>query len=193
MQKQNSFFKANPRKEHGGSFSYRKRRAKRILSIKNPLHVTLRSEFAYGARSLLKHQPSINHIAKKFSKRFGVKIYRQAICGNHIHLLIKGQSRIGLQNFFRVFAGHTAQGILRNFPIKPSERRQRGGASMSELNQGCLKNRRMFWDLLVYTRIVSWGREFRTVDRYVIQNTLEALKLITYVPRKKRKIIKDTS
>jgi REP element-mobilizing transposase RayT len=206
MKKQHNFFKMNPRKEHGGSLSYRKRRSKRILSIKNPLHLTLRSEFAYGARSLLKHQHLINHIAKKNSKRFGVKIYRQAICGNHIHLLLKGQSRIGLQNFFRVIAGHTAQGILKNYPIKPSEyhaqvikkrserkvaNKSRGGA-LSMQKQGCLKNQRMFWDLLVYTRIVTWGREFMIVDRYVIQNTLEALNLIVYTSRKKR-IIKNTS
>jgi REP element-mobilizing transposase RayT len=186
---QQIFIKSSHRKEHGGALSHRKRRSKRILSIKNSIHVTLRSDFAYGARSLLKHQILINHILKKFSKKFGIRVYRYAICGNHIHLLIKGKSRVGLQNFFRVFAGHTAQGILQSFPIRQIEYSardiKRGGAPIL---QGCLKNRRQFWDLLLYTRSVTWGREFKTVARYILQNTLEALNIIAYVPRKNRRL-----
>jgi hypothetical protein len=37
--------------------------------------------------------------------------------GNHIHLLVKANNREGLQNFFRVVAGHSAQRILKEFPL----------------------------------------------------------------------------
>ncbi len=134
--KQKTFFKQN-RKEHGGAFSDQKRRSKRMLSTKQPIHMTLRSDLAFGSRSLLKHQNLIRHVIRKFSKRFNVKVYRHAICGNHIHLLIRGDSRIGLQNFFRVVAGHIAQHIVKEFPITVSERKyadfklkqKRGGTS----------------------------------------------------------------
>jgi len=62
---------------------------------------------------------------KKYSVRFQVKIYEYAIQGNHIHLLIKARSREGMQNFFRVIAGHSAQQILREFPLNQNA----GGAS----------------------------------------------------------------
>jgi len=46
-----------------------------------------------------------------------VKVYNYALAGNHLHLLIKGSSREEIQNFFRVFAGHAAQRILKDFPL----------------------------------------------------------------------------
>ena len=200
--KQQIFFKPNfksNRKEHGGALSHQKRRSKRMLSIKNPIHLTLRSDLAYGSRSLMKHQNLIRHVIRKFSKRFRVRVYRHAICGNHIHLLIKGDSRSSLQNFFRVVAGHIAQNILKEFPVTLSERKyadfmmkkKRGGASdntekIAKKHAGCRKNQRQFWALLVYTRILTWGREFKTVSRYILRNTLEALNLIAYKPRKNR-------
>ena len=201
--KQQSFFKPS-RKEHGGALSLSSRRSRRPLSTKHPLHLTLRSDFAYGPRSLLKHKSTINHIGKKFSRRFGVQIYRQAICGNHLHLLVRGTSREGLQNFFRVFAGHIAQQILGTAPISDLERsKARGGAPAFEapytkkapkpqsVSQkmpvlGCKKNQRKFWALLTYTRVISWGKEFSIVSRYITQNTLEALRLIAYKPRNTR-------
>ena len=210
--KQQSFLKTT-RKEHGGVLSLRSRRLRRPLSTKHPLHLTLRSDYAYGSRSLLKHRALINHIGKKFSRRFGVQIYRQAICGNHLHLLVRGTHRVGLQNFFRVFAGHIAQQILGTAPISEAERskvlraqmkQSRGGAPQFEApsqklvtfrrkkeSNGCKKNQRKFWALLTYTRLMSWGKEFTAVSDYILRNTLEALRLIAYQPRlghKKNKI-----
>lgn len=166
--------------EHGGVFALGKRRSKRPLNLKQPLHLTLRSERAYGVRSLLRHRPVIDAISKKAARRFRVRIYEKAICGNHMHLLVKAQTRFELQNFFRVLAGHVAQEILRIHPLQKHELLEAGGAP------GCKKNQRKFWSLLLYSRILTWGREYLRVKRYVIQNTLEALKLIPYQKRKSR-------
>ena len=208
IMKQTNFFPPS-RKEHGGALSLNSRRSRRPLSLKHPLHLTLRSDLAYGPRSLVKHRVLINHIGRKFSRRFGVQIYLQAICGNHLHLLLRGTSRVGLQNFFRVFAGHIAQQILGTAPITHVERCNiRGGAPISptaskaKLRQhserattlhkapalkGCKKNQRKFWALLVYTRLLTWGREYNTVAKYILQNTLEMLRLIAYQSRGKKK------
>lgn len=119
---------------------------------------------------------------KKNACRFQVKVYEYAIQGNHIHLLIKAQSREGLQNFFRVLAGHSAQRILKDHPLSQGT----GGASNGGVQKVvCKKNQRVFWSYLVYSRVVSWGREFRAVTSYIQKNTLELLQIITYQPREK--------
>jgi REP element-mobilizing transposase RayT len=206
------------KKEHGGIHSFGRRRSRRPLTTKEPLHVTLRSDFARGSRSLLRHRPLINYVIQKASLRFDIRVYQKAICGNHIHLLIRGRNRTDIQNFFRVVAGHIAQRILKEFPLLASERdrglsggggalnfnvgTQAGGAlnlsrgsahgaqkdvaEKSEKPKGCTKNRRKFWALLIYSRAVTWGREYKTVSNYIHKNILEALNIIAYTPRKRR-------
>jgi hypothetical protein len=77
-----------------------------------------------------------------------------------------------------VLAGHIAQNILRHRPLDATE--------IQVPAKGCRKNQRKFWSLLIYSRVISWGREFRTVSDYILQNTLEVLCLIAYRPRKRR-------
>ena len=137
----------------------------------------MKSHHAVGPRSLFKHKRMILSLMKKNSLRFQVKVYEYAIQGNHLHLLVKAQTREGLQNFFRVVAGHIAQRILTECPPTQS----RGGAPQGF--SGCQKNQRKFWSYLLYSRIVSWGREFRLVANYIQRNTLELLQLIAYRPR----------
>lgn len=182
----------NSKKEHGGTFSVGKRRKRRPLVLKKPLHLVLRSDFAHGPRSLTRHRPLVEKIIAKAKKKFAVSVYETAIVSNHIHLLVMGRTRRDLQNFFRVVAGHIAQELLRQFPVLPSERQKRGGAS------GNREKKNKFWQTRIYSRIVSWGREFSNVKNYVIRNTLEALGLIPYTTRAKRnpelkKYFKSTS
>lgn len=142
---QTSFFKSSRfSKIHGGEPSIGRRRSRRPLTTKSAIHVVLRSDFAYGGRCLIKHHKLIYAILRKASKRFNISIYERAICGNHIHLLVRGKRRIDLQNFFRVVAGHIAQKILLLLPISPRERlstkllnrrAQRGGALSRNKNQ----------------------------------------------------------
>lgn len=171
--------------EHGGSFAVGRRRSKRPIEIKKPMHVVLRSDLAKGRRSLMRHNALAERILKKASRRFHICIYEKAICGNHIHLVVKGRNRIELQNFFRVVAGHIAQEILQLYPL---QKRERGGAPglAPAVASGHPKNRRKFWSLLLYSRIVSWGRDFITVKKYIIQNVMESLGLIPYKTRKIR-------
>jgi len=178
--------KVNSRKEHGGDFSIRRRKSKRHLTIKNPFHVTLRSELATGKRSLLRHKNMIYKVLHKASRRFRVKIYQQAICGNHIHLLVRGRQRFAMQNFFRVVAGHIAQKILELHPISDPER-NRGNAPVKGVKT---KYQRKFWGALLYSRMVRWGRDFSNVMNYIERNVLEAIGWIPYVRKKWRYIEK---
>lgn len=183
-----TFFKSKNSKAHGGDHSIGRRRSKRVLILKRPMHVTLRSEFAYSGRCLLRHQKMINKVISRAAKRFRISVYEKAICGNHLHLLVRGRTRFEIQNFFRVVAGHIAQNILENLPIRENEKPKWGGASRSRKNT-CQhpKNQRKFWCALIYSRVLSgWGREFRTVKNYIVQNTLEAIGVIPYQKRKNR-------
>lgn len=176
------FFKSSKRRqEHGGSLAANKRRARRVLRIKQTHHITLKSHHAIGARSLFRHKKVILGIMRKNALKFQVKVYEYAIQGNHIHLLLKSQNREGMQNFFRVFSGHVAQRILRECPLAVSA----GGAPNE--SKGCRKNQRKFWSYLLYSRVVSWGRDFKNVVGYIQRNTLELLHLVDYKPRIKLK------
>lgn len=193
MQK-SKYFKSKKyfyKKEHGGSLAVRKRKSKRNLPIKKSFHVTLRSDFATGKRSLLRHKNFIYKVLNKSGRRFDVKIYNEAICGNHIHLLIRGRNRTGLQNFFRVVAGHIAQQIVKEFPILEKEQKlikklrklKWGNALVSGKK---LSYERKFWDTLIYSRLVAWGKDFKNVVNYIEMNLLEAEGMIPYQQRKMR-------
>jgi putative transposase len=160
--------------EHGGELSKNKRKSRRPLNPKKASHVTLRSEFARGERQLLRNSKLIDNILRRSALRFQIRIHQKAICSNHIHLLVKGKRRIDLQNFFRVVAGHIAQELLKKYPLNDYELAKRGNAQ------------RRFWGLLIYSRIVNWGRDFRNVANYVIQNIKEALGLTPYKERARR-------
>lgn len=189
-------------REHGGSLLLGRRRKRRPLCLKSSHHLTLRSDFAYGQRRLTRHRPLIKRIVTKASRRFEIKVYELAIVGNHVHILVKGRTRLGLQNFFRVVAGHIAQEILRQFPIGKGEEAaipkvvdsRRAvplhGAVPRPTTRPLREKENKFWQVRIYSRIVSWGREFAAVKKYVFQNTLEAFGISSYKPRRSRPISK---
>jgi hypothetical protein len=84
----------------------------RPLSSKQALHVVLRSDFAQGDRSLLKYERVIRNMLLKQGRRHGVKVYRVANAGNHLHLLVRFTKRRGLQNFLRGSCGLIARKVL---------------------------------------------------------------------------------
>ena len=145
--------------EHGGTINYRKRKSARPFDPHLPIHVVLRSEKAKGKNSMLrkKHKSEIEKLLYCLANKYEIKIYEFANSGNHLHLLIRAKIKFQLQNFFREFAGRISLMIY--------------------------KGKRKFWTSKVYTKIIKWGRHFKNVSIYVIQNNLESLKLIPYQSR----------
>jgi hypothetical protein len=152
-----------PRYEHGGELSVGKRKKRRPISLRQSMHLVFRSEIAKGPLSLLvrKHVRMIDHFKARFASRFHVRIYEYANSGNHLHLLVRARTREGLQNFLRAFAGQVALKITRTERGNPFGK---------------------FWSLLVYSRIVAWGRAYRVAKKYILQNRWEGLGLIPYRP-----------
>lgn len=153
---------------HGGELSRGKRKTFRPIDPKQALHVVLRSSKARGSLSML-HPKHCNHIetfVRETAKRWGVRVYRFANVGNHIHLLIQVPTREAWKRFSKELSGGIAQivtgakkgmGLLRNADHSIPESAKRG-----------------FWDHLVFTRIVSFGRDFQGMARYLIKNLFEA-------------------
>jgi hypothetical protein len=138
---------------------------KRPISVKRSMHLVMRSLIAKGPLTLLKRELEIREIIENQAKVFGVKVYRQANGGNHLHLVVLPRSRQAFNGFIRAISGLIARLILGA---------QRGNAKSIQ-----------FWERRPFTRIVEWGRDYKKVCNYLLQNTLEALGFISYQPRVK--------
>src|SRR5437868_9007060 len=153
------------KKEFGGSLLEGKRKAARPLSTKVPIHLILKSNgiplstnktikkctlFNPGNRELKK-------IIRTYANKYQITIYDMALNWSHIHLAVRIPSRAAYLAFIRTL---TAKLIF----------------YLSKLKKQNLKG---LFSLRPYTRILSWGRELKTVLDYIILNQLEARGIIT--------------
>ena len=147
--------------EHGGALVRGRRKLARPIALKQSMHIVLRSSRAKGPWSMLhaKNRAHVDALVSRIATRHGLKIYRYANVGNHLHLLVKPLTRTGFQRFLKDLTGSLAILIT--------------GARNSSPLQG------RFWDELAYTRIVSWGKDFRNLELYFIKNLFEAAGLLT--------------
>jgi len=159
-------------KEFGGA-RLKKSHAKksRPIAIKKTMHLTLRSSKAKGEKSFRYDKnriQKIDKVVKTQARKFGVEIYRFAIVGNHLHLLVKASFREGFISFLRSISGIIARIALGA---------ERGSAKLRESARG-------FWDQRPWTRILFTWTEFKNVKKYVEQNFNEAMGFVPYKPRK---------
>jgi REP element-mobilizing transposase RayT len=157
-------------KDFGGSLIKGNAREARPLSLKRPLHLVLRSTLATGALSFLnpERRKQIQDLIERSARFHGVKLYRYANSGNHLHLIILPKSRLAYRRFIRAISGRIARIVL------GAERGRAKGIQ--------------FWDALPFTRILEWGKDFDRVKSYLKQNTLEALGFVPYRARSKSKL-----
>jgi len=161
-------FKKLGSKEFGGSLLKGNPREARPLVTKRPMHPVLRSTLATGDKSFLNPSRArkIKWLVHRIGKQVGVKVYRYANSGNHLHLVILARSRPAFIKYVKSISGLIARltmGTERGSPLG-----------------------RKFWDARPFTKIIEWGREFRALSNYVLQNTMEALGFVAYTPRKRK-------
>jgi REP element-mobilizing transposase RayT len=161
-------FESEKRKEFGGALIRGNPRERRPISVKRPVHLVLRSSLAVGEKSFLKgkRRSRIKSLIDRAANVSGVKVYRLANAGNHLHLIVLPRSRAAFNAFIRAITGLIARLTL------GAERGKSKGVK--------------FWDARPFTRILEWGRDYATACRYLMRNTLEALGFIEYQPRKRR-------
>jgi len=152
---------------HGGDLLKGRRKNRRPIHTKKAMHITLRAEAATGAMSfrLKRNREFIENAIREYAKKWGIRIYRFSINSNHLHLLLRANTRIGFQNFMRVLAAQVATFVTKACKGKPFGKR--------------------FWDGLFFSRIVEWGKSYLIARGYVIQNELEAAGVIAQQPRSK--------
>lgn len=147
---------------HGGELARGRRKRARPLDPKQAMHLVLRSSQAKGKWSLLhpQHCNAVETELARTAKKWGVRVYRFANVGNHLHLLLQPRSRRAFQGFLREFSGKIAMRVT--------------GAVKS---RGLAENAggRHFWDHLAFTRIVKFGRDYDGVAKYLIKNLFESM------------------
>lgn len=152
---------------HGSDVTKGKRKIQRPFDPKQALHVVLRSEKARGQYSML-HPQHCNHIRSlvdRLKKQRNIAVYRYANVGNHLHLLVRAKSRVEWQAFIRELSGGIAMIV--------TGARKSHALSRPKANDVAESAKRGFWDSLVFTRIVRFGRDFNGVAVYVLKNLWE--------------------
>jgi REP element-mobilizing transposase RayT len=147
---------------HGGRVGLGKRKERRPIAIKRPMHVTLHTSYR-----LASHRRFLIQLLKEESKRSKVRIYEQSLNSNHLHLATLSATRQGFKRFLSVISGRIAQRVTGSRKGQPLEKK--------------------FWDHIPFSRIVEWGVALRQLIAYIRQNQSEAFGIIPYTPRKKRR------
>jgi REP element-mobilizing transposase RayT len=187
--KQLEFFKSDLR-FFGGRLLHGRRRRQRPLSVKDPVHLILRSSWASGLNSFLRphNKNAIQKIIATTAQKYGVRVYRTAIASNHIHSIVRIHSRRLYRTFIRVLAGKIASHVMKNQSFKIFRKGLRGDPPEIQ-GKG-----QAFWQFRPFTRLMHWGRDFTKCCAYLKQNTLEALGFTPHKPRQNyyAKWIKET-
>ena len=90
---------------------------------------------------LLRNRESVEQPIQKYSRKFGITIYELAVQADHIHLSIKIPSRDLYRRWIRAITA-----VL------------------------TLKMKKLKWLLPPFTRIGTWGRDFKRLGHYIQNN-----------------------
>ncbi len=142
----------------------RGRTGHRPLSVKNTMHLVLRSSQAVGDYSFRKPQTAqkIKAIIKKFSEKYSVRVVSLANVGNHLHFHLKLSNRNTYKPFIRAISAAIAMAASNT---------SRWTKSLKD------KGIKKFWDYRPFTRIIEGLRAFVGLGDYIKINQLEGLGL----------------
>lgn len=172
-----------PNDSFGGSLLKGNPKTKRPLASKLPIHLVLRAQ-----RSVLrlpKTFATVDQLTIQTARKHGVKIYKVANVGNHLHLLIKLRHIDGWAAFIRELTGRIAQEVQDRLTMNSTE------SSPSLVNSANADStaRAAFWRYRPFTRIVrGWQIAFRSAKEYLELNRLEAE---GFISRKETKTLKE--
>jgi REP element-mobilizing transposase RayT len=153
-----------PKDSFGGAELKGNPRGARPLDSKLPVHLTLRAR--KSVLRLPKTYRAVEATVAQVAEKYGVKIFKRANVGNHLHLVIQVNPKLW-PRFIRELTGRIAQ-IIKDMGIA--------------LGNG-------FWLYRPHTRIVrGWRKAFQIALDYVGLNQLEA---DGHISRKQTKTLKD--
>ena len=91
--------------------------------------------------SLFKEFETVKYYINRYTWKFHIQVYHLSIQQDHIHLLIKIEDRNSYNKFIKSLTGMLARLYGKGL-----------------------------WKLSPFTRVVSWGRDYKSVKRYVDLN-----------------------
>ncbi|MGE3684245.1 MAG: transposase [Bdellovibrionales bacterium] len=182
-----NLFLNESRRFFGGRLLLGRRKGRRPLSSTEAVHVVFRSSWARGENSLLKtyNKNPVIGIIRSVAHRYRVRIYRLAVASNHVHLILKFGSRDLYKAFIRVVTGRIANHVMKSNSFKGFVRMVLSAGGVAQLDEVQGKGQR-FFQFRPFSRVLHWGRDFRTCCEYVTQNELEAIGFLEYRPRADR-------
>jgi REP element-mobilizing transposase RayT len=169
----------------------------RPVAVKQAMHVVLRSSLARDHRSLLLHDRTIQRVLQRLAKRFHIRLYDIANSGNHLHLILRLPHREALSPFLKAATGLIARLVLKvergqawqDRPKCRAATKQHATSAKSRLSKGHFPygsresakargsgpvasdaNPVRFWDARPWTRIVSFGPDFKRLKDYLMLN-----------------------
>src|ERR1051325_5110955 len=102
-------FESLKERSFGGSFIKGHARAERPISTRRSMHLVLRSSLAVGERSFLSRGLGVERLVRRVGRMHGVRVYRFANRGNHLHLIVRPRSRQAFHGFLRTITGLIAR------------------------------------------------------------------------------------
>jgi REP element-mobilizing transposase RayT len=170
----------------GGALLNGRRKSTRPLARNEAMHFVMRSPYAFQKTSLRQvgNLKEIEKILTKSARKYGVKIYRQAIQSNHIHLIIRITNRKLYRAFISVITGKIASQVMKGMSFQnflktlDYEKHKRGEGAPNISGKG-----QAFWQFRPFHRILKWGRDYAGGCRYLLKNSLEA---VGFIPHEKR-------
>ena len=124
-------FTPQPKLTHGGEYTKGKRKTERPLKMNRPIHLVLRA----NRSGLKRRERSILKIMKTYAERFQIKLYKQSVNSNHLHLIVTVARREDFQNYLRSITGLIAK----------------------------LMGEGKLWMCLAFTRVGDWGRQYQAM------------------------------
>ncbi|MEZ0390584.1 MAG: hypothetical protein ACAH59_00085 [Pseudobdellovibrionaceae bacterium] len=172
---------------HGGILRQKRLgRGARPLSSRDPIHLVLKADrlgMRRGFRSPLAFS-ICERVLKRYSKKFFVKIEQKAICGDHLHLLIRITRRSLAQHFLRVVAGQIAQEFGKSNLLVTDTPHPTTGSRQAPTKTEEKKTK--LWKFRPFTRIVKGWKAYLTVRNYIRLNEKEAKGEIKYSKQRLR-------
>ena len=123
---------------HGGVLAMGKRKSKRPLDSKKPIHVVLKTTDTFR---LLRNKRFIEKLIQSKSRSFGVKIYSMGVQADHIHLNISFGSRKIYVMWIRALSGAMVKKVAGlKFSLPPFTRVGSWGKGFRKVQAYVLKN-----------------------------------------------------
>lgn len=108
-----------------------KRKIKRPLSTKNPIHLILRS----SKQDLRKNEREVIQNWNRLARKFGVRTYRVVVASDHLHALVRLHSQRLYNQFIQALTGMLSKRLQVKWRNRPTTRLAQWGKDFRRLKQ----------------------------------------------------------